>query len=796
MLSAFVQLRQRPPAAWLTAAAESCYHQLQHFGQQELVLMLWAFAKLRYRPCDQLLTAAASRVQQQQQLEGFTPQNTALLLYAFARLEWQRQDASLGSSMEQLQLSSGDDWQGLLEHTVQQQLQVESSTHDGSSSADGGSSRNGGGCSSSSSSADSVGQVVAALSSQAWSQLQQCNAQDLALLAWSLGRWRLLLQQQQPQPTLALLQSYLAAATRQLRKGAFSCQGVSTMVWGLGTLVHASQQQPMHTVGAPSREWVDLLACQCLDCREQLSGYQLVAAVQGLVWLQHPRGLNLLQAALPACCSSRLLNAAPQELLLLLRGCVHNRHTPELAAWANLLSAVRGQAQHMSAQQVAQVLYLLGKMQQQQRKRQKLVELRSAAAAATGGSGSWAVSPVSLSDSSSGGWRGDSWQQQQQQWQQHPCGLQHSYAVNGNSSSSSSSAGARQRSPVESQQQQLAKQPDSLVPAEAMCELVRCMAGRLEQCTPLQASLMVWGIAQLAPAGMHVQLQAASSTSSSSSSSMNGNSRSTPTSKAASGAGSSTAEAEPAAAEAGVMPFSDCPAGQQLLQELYDYSAARLQSFRPSELATLLYAVHKLGVVSPPAGWLAAVVQQAQAHLQDMNGQDLAALAAALAGFNWMPSASWLAAFVEAAVTAEQAGRFSTDWQRACLWNGLSALDPIAGQVWQQRVNAGSRGPAAAEARCSSVGHQIASRGSVGRPRSRSSNSNSSDTGGQVAAAFWAALEGQTVQQLAHFSGHELANLLWGVGCLVNSMKAHGSAVQNGREVHREQSLLHNAAMH
>jgi hypothetical protein len=137
----------------------------------------------------------------------------------------------------------------------------------------------------------------------------------------------------------------------------------------------------------------------------------------------------------------------------------------------------------------------------------------------------------------------------------------------------------------------------------------------------------------------------------------------------------------------------------QLLDELYTYSERNLQAFSSSEVAALLYAVHKLGVVQPPGSWLAAVVEGARLLMPSMDGQALAALAVALAGFNWVPSDRWLGAFVEAAAAAEQAGGFRTEWQQQCFSNGLSALDPVAGQMWLQRTRVcGSRMPVVAAA--------------------------------------------------------------------------------------------------
>jgi hypothetical protein len=787
VLSALVQLQQQPPAAWLTAAVASCHRQLQQFGQQELAVTLWAFAKLQQQLPQQLLAAAVGRVQQLQ--GGFTPQSTALLLYALTRFEQpqQQQQQLVWQLWQQLQQDSSAGWPPTLEEALQQfqgelhavaaadVAAVAAAVAAGSvdaSSFDAGSS-----------SSSSMQLLFDAVGSQAGDQLQQHNAHDLALLAWSLGKhcWQQQQQnmQQQQLPDAAWLQSYMAAAAQQLQRGRMSSRAMGMTLWGLGTVLHATaqlcgsssssnsssdsvtsscddvqtplanfsssssrtllhsswspatafwtalEQQSAQKLSAfsgdelanllwgagqfvrcthvkPSSEWIDIVACQCLDLMDQLSSYQLVSALQGLVWLQHPRGLSLLQAALSDRCSSRLGTATPQELLLLLRGCVFYRHTPAAAARAALLTAVRRRAKQMPAHQVAQLLYLFGKMQQQHNKRQNQLMLRQLAAAAAAAAGH---SPVSSFE------EGNSYQQQRSSAAAAPG----STPARISSSSSIGSADARYL-PISRQQQQqqmCAIQVERLVPAGELCNLVKHMAGSLQQCAATQVTLVLWGVSQLAPVGLHMQPAAAAAAaarpdgSSSGVSSKGLRSKLSDNSSSAAGACQPSQQQQQQQQEAltSALPFSDCPAGVQLLDELYMYSLRNLQDFSSSEIATVLYAVHKLGVVQPPSNWLAAVVQRAQLLMPAMDGQALAALAVALAGFNWVPSGSWLGAFVEAAAAAEQAGGFKTEWQQQCFSNGLSALDPIAGQMWLQRTRVGSsRSPVIATAAAAAVG--------------------------------------------------------------------------------------------
>eukprot|EP00775_Hariotina_reticulata_P010082 gene10082-10237_t len=74
-------------------------------------------------------------------------------------------------------------------------------------------------------------------------------------------------------------------------------------------------------------------------------------------------------------------------------------------------------------------------------------------------------------------------------------------------------------------------------------------------------------------------------------------------------------------------------------EALYSYTLQQLDEFPPGHLIGLLYALHKLSV-QPPPKWLAAVVDRRlfkPHHMQQLTGQDLAALVQALSGCNYDP---------------------------------------------------------------------------------------------------------------------------------------------------------------
>lgn len=336
-----------------------------------------------------------------------------------------------------------------------------------------------------------VGAWVEQVYSQSSDELQQYNAHDLALLAWGLATQQHQQRHQQPAqqlrpPSADWVTCYMEAAGKQLRLRSSTAQGVCMMLWGLSVLVTKSnsvgagassskqrqavaaafwaavEQQTLQQLaqfsifelssilwgagalhkylGAagvdPTFEWVDLVACQCLDGIEQLPISQVVTASQGLVWLQHPKGLSLLQQLLSDRWTGQVVALQPHEVLLLLRGCAHYKHAPERNVLQQLLAVVRQQLVAVqepvapAAVNVAQVLHVLGKMQQQYAKLQK---------------------------------------------QQH-C-------------SSRDEGGSAGRA---DQQQAVA-----LVPSHVVLELAAWMTGRLASCRAMQVSMMMWGLSQL-----------------------------------------------------------------------------------------------------------------------------------------------------------------------------------------------------------------------------------------------------------------------------------------------------------
>ena len=61
-----------------------------------------------------------------------------------------------------------------------------------------------------------------------------------------------------------------------------------------------------------------------------------------------------------------------------------------------------------------------------------------------------------------------------------------------------------------------------------------------------------------------------------------------------------------------------------------------------------------------------------------MDGQSLAVLALAVSGLPWPAQAAWVKAYSQAASALERRGGLRTRWQRRCIANGLSVLDPLA----------------------------------------------------------------------------------------------------------------------
>jgi hypothetical protein len=366
---------------------------------------------------------------------------------------------------------------------------------------------------------------------------------------------------------------------------------------------------------------LDVLFCQLLDASDGLSNYQLAAAIQGFAWARHPRGLDLLHVALtlqlggPA---SRLQAAQPQELLLLLRACVKYGYVPEGAAWGGVVAAVERMRPQLRGTELAQLLYLLGKLQMQSNRRAK----QRAAAAAASKAAAAAAAP--------GAWRTQSEQRRH----------------------------ARQLG----QRQALARVVlQQLVPDVLLSKLLEQAEGAVEMCDSRDVSLMLWGVSHLhqprqqqqqPPAQSQQQRQQPQQTHSSSTSDT--------LSKASSSADQLTT----------------------LLGRVYPYTLQHLDGFAPGNLATLLYALHRLRA-RPDTPWLtAAAMQFSEERLSSMDGQSLAVLALALAGLNWVPPQPWLGAFVRSVAAADRRGVLVTNWQRQCISNSLAALNPMAGRVW------------------------------------------------------------------------------------------------------------------
>jgi hypothetical protein len=628
------------------------------FQQQELGLLLSGFAKLQYVPSRGLLTAAAARAVELGPA-AFTPQTLSLLLYGASRLlRWQ-----LPQQRHQQH------------HMLEQQQPW-------------------------------LGHVQGALLVPGAVQLGQWNAADLSLLAWSLGTQQLAWQKcsssssshqpgqarqsQQQLVSVPMLQALLQAVTAKLLQKDVTKQQLCMQVWGLGTLLQAissregrQQQQQQHSGVDPSSmaafldaaaaalrpqvgllsgheaaslawglggvmhslqlltgpaaaaagcanganisssvragscawrpavsaatECLDLLFCQLLDGSHQLSNFQLVAAIQGFCWAQHPRGLDLLHLAMqpPGQYACRLQTAQPQQLLLLLRACIAYKYVPEGAAWGGVLAALERMRPQLQASAAAQWLYLLGKLQMQSNRRQRQRAVQAAASEAAAAVGLWQTRQE---------------QRQQLRWASLRQGLTH-----------------------------VMLKP--LVPAALMQQLLLQASDCVQLCSSRDVSLMLWGVSHLQRHNPQQQLHSGST----------GNSSGNGVCKGASP--------------------TDL-ASQSLLSSVYSYTLQQLPSFAPGNLATLLYALHRLHAC-PDAAWLhAAAMQFTEEQLGSMDGQSLAVLALALAGLNWMPPQPWLAAYMRAVAAADRRGVLVTKWQRQCISNSLAALNPLVGHSW------------------------------------------------------------------------------------------------------------------
>jgi hypothetical protein len=658
LLTAACRLQLQPPSGWLAAVADSSSRQIASFQQQELGLLLWGFARLQYVPPRALLTAAAARAMQLG-FGSFTPQSLSLLLYGMLRLlRWQPQQQQqqhggqdgplsdvqavlLPGDAVQLDLSTALDlallaWcLGLqaMPHRQQQQQQEQRQVGE---------------------------QLLPSLLQAATARLlqQQFTPQGLGMLIWGCGTllhaatasssstppwW----QQQQGQAlseagVLAFVEAASLATTPHAK--AFSGHELSLAVWGLGAVVAAadglvasnsssissSSEAGFRAAAAASAaaECLDLLFCQLLDASDQLSNYQLAAAIQGFSWAQHPRGLDLLHVALQdRGAASRAQKARPQELLLLLRACIAYKYVPEGAPWGEVLAAVERMRHQLQGVELAQMLYLLGKLQVQSDRRTKQRAAQAAAAAATEAAAA----------------AGSAWATQheqrrmvRQQQQQRRQALQH-----------------------------VVLRP--LVPDGLLGRLLVQAGGCLDQCSSTDVSLMMWGVSHLQQQQQHHHLQSQ---------------QRQPQPGHGMRAASSIPWGSVPAAPALFLSDQTAP----LLSSVYPYTLQQLQAFAPGTLATLLYALHRLRA-RPEPSWLdAAAMQFTEQRLKAMDGQSLAVLALALAGLNWVPPQAWLGAFVRAVAAADRRGVLVTTWQRSCITNSLAALNPLAGHTWMSGV--------------------------------------------------------------------------------------------------------------
>jgi hypothetical protein len=511
-LSGLAQLAAVPPGGWLAAAAHACQEQLQTFQHRELALALWGLSRLYHDRLPPLLLDAAMR-RVHALLPALTPQSCTLLLHTMCRqLQQQQQQHAqvqvhlreeqeplpalhalavdlLRIGMSQLSSCGTHDLALLswslgtlcrMQHQRQQQSQQQQQhgVH--------------------------VLEVChwADLLDAAGAEMQHGGlpAAGLSMLVWGLGTAAsrepqphyvsaMLLPASQPQQQQQQQQQRWQQGTacspdgdNRLQAATLFWHGVeaqslqqlpalhgrhlASLLWGGGSL---SRRLPLLRV---SGDWADALACQCLERPAALSLQQLAGALQGLLWLNHPRGGCLLLAGL--CCGEqrggatrRCLEPVPAgTVLLLLRVAAAYRVALPATAAAQLLAAARRCVPGMSPSQLAQLAHLLGKLEQQQCQRQRQQQR------ARHGPNS-------------------SQQQQERQQQRQQQGAQHRSALQEQSLGVAAADGSSRR----------------LVNVELMCELASALAVCLPQCTPNHASLAVWGMAQLAGGGMQQQQQ-------------------------------------------------------------------------------------------------------------------------------------------------------------------------------------------------------------------------------------------------------------------------------------------------
>jgi hypothetical protein len=501
LLTAACRLQLQPPSGWLAAVADSSSRQVDNFQQQELGLLLWGFARLQYVPPRGLLAAAAARAMQLGP-GNFAPQTLSLLLYGMLRLlRWQPKQ------QQQQQQHGGQDgsWSDVpaallaggavqLEHANALDLALlawclglQAMPHRQQQQQEQGQGQS--------------GEHLLPLLLQAATarlQQQQFTPQGLGMLLWGCGKAlhaasasssssKPSRQQQQQHwralPEAGVLLAFVEAASAAITPHAKAFLGheLSLAVWGLGAVVATTDQLTVSngTFGSSSSssnaagvraaapaaaECLDLLSCQLLDASDQLSNYQLAAAIQGFSWAQHARGLDLLHLALQdRGAASRAQTAQPQELLLLLRACIAYKYVPEGTSWGGVLAAVERLRHRLQDAELAQMLYLLGKLQVQSDRRAKQRAAQAAAAAAAeaaAAASTWAT-------------RHEQRRVVRQQEQQRRQALAH-----------------------------VVLRP--LVPDVLLGHLLVQAGGCVDQCTSADVSLMLWGVSHLQ---QHLQSQ-------------------------------------------------------------------------------------------------------------------------------------------------------------------------------------------------------------------------------------------------------------------------------------------------
>jgi hypothetical protein len=649
LLTAAIQLQLQPPSPWLAAVAESCCSQLQGFSQQEVGLMLWGFAKLQYLPPLGLVAAAAARAQQLGP-GGFTPHSLMLFAYGLTRLcRW---------------------------HEQQQQQPVFAAAEPTAavSSACGASS------SSSLQSCMDTCQLLLGLQDQQHQQqlLQRCAARDLAILAWLAA-----VQQQEGGacvPDATWHNSLVAAATVQLQRQQFTPQGLSMLVWGLGTTLSAAAaaaaaghgrssssstvQQPVAALAIQPAFWASLQACVVQQTAD-FSVHELANLLWGAGAMAHAREALAAQPARDvsgsrsigsttrqpvtgaAAVEATALSAELTELLACqLLDAADELSTSQASAavqglaWlghprgAHLLQAallrIGAPSVRLAAVQPLDLLLLLRGCVAYKHVLEPAG--RKGLAAAIGRVRQ--LTPSQLA---------------QVLYLLGKLQMQHNQHSKRAAKAEAATAALLSRSRLTAVQQhgqqqacQVALQP--VLPVKLLRELLVSMAAQVPSCSSKDASLMLWGVSHL----VH-------------------------TSRAATPHQQQVVSASPSSSST-----SDADAAEVLLSAVLAFSEQQLPAFAPGNLATLLYALHRLRA-TPPPGWLEAAQRQlSQEQLSAMDGQSLAVLALAVSGLPWPPQAAWVKAYSQAASALERQGGLRTRWQRRCIANGLSALDPLA----------------------------------------------------------------------------------------------------------------------